>query len=84
MSQEFAAGGGFGGSGTTGGTCLETSLYKATDGKIEFIEYIQAGDPFPAFPGGTGTKKCTWTKLTKSADGGKQGFTSVKVAAGSF
>lgn len=68
--------------GTTGTTCTETSLYKATDGKIEFIEYIMAGTAFPPFPGGRGTKSCTWTRLSKAADGSKTSFDSVLVEAG--
>jgi hypothetical protein len=87
MNQDFTAQefkGGNTGNGTTGGTCLETSLYKATDGKIEFVELIQAGDAFPPFPGGKGTKACAWTRLTVASDGSKTGFTSVKVVAGTL
>lgn len=89
MSQEFtqdAAKGGSGstGSGATGAICTKSSLYKASDGKIEFVEYIGAGDTFPYFPGGSGTKKCTWTRLTIAADGGKASFTAVKVEAGTI
>lgn len=85
MSQEFTQDAFKVGNNTsTGSTCLETSLYKATDGKIEFIEYIAAGDAFPPFPGGNGTKKCTWTKLSKTSDGGKTSFTAVKVEAGTI
>lgn len=68
----------------TGAICPDTSLYKATDGKVEFIELVDAGAAFPPFPGGNGTKKCTWTRLTLSADGGKTSFTSVKVEAGTL
>jgi hypothetical protein len=87
MSQEFTQG--FGnGSGSTGGTtgsiCTETSLYKSTDGKIEFIEYIAAGDVYPPFPGGNGTKKTTWTRTTVASDGSRTSFTAVKVAAGTI
>ena len=87
MSQEFAQG--FGGgstttSGTTGGTCLKTGLYKATDGKIEFIVYFAVGDIFGKFPGGNRTKKCTWTKLSVAADGSRNSFTAVKVADGTL
>jgi len=41
MSQQEARGGGgnLGGS-TTGTICTKSGLYKTTDGKIEFIEYI--------------------------------------------
>lgn len=85
MSQEFTQGFGSGNGstgGATGSICAETSIYKATDGKIEFVLHIAAGDPFPGFPGGTGTKKCTWTKATLAADGSRRSFTAVKVAAG--
>ena len=68
--------------GTTGTTCTKTGLFKSTDGKIEFIEYIAAGDVFPPFPGGKGTKSCTWTRLSVSSDGSKTSFESVKVTAG--
>jgi hypothetical protein len=87
MSQELTqelTGGGIATTGTTGSKCTETSLYKASDGKIEFIEYVEAGAVFPPFPGGKGTKSCTWTRLTLASDGGKQSFTAVKVAAGTI
>jgi hypothetical protein len=87
MNQDFTQdfkGGNTSTGGATGGTCLETSLYKATDGKIEFVELIQAGDPYPPFPGGKGTKGCTWTRLSKTTDGSRTGFTSVKVVAGTL
>jgi hypothetical protein len=86
MSQEFAQGinGGGNSTGSTGSICTETSLYKASDGKIEFLELIADGETFPPFPGGTGTKKTTWTKTTVSGDGNKTSFTAVKVAAGSI
>jgi hypothetical protein len=88
MSQEFtqdaARGGNTTTSFTTGQICPETSLYKSTDGKIEFVEYIEAQTAFPPFPGGNGTKKGTWTRLSLASDGGKTGFTSVKVVAGTL
>lgn len=71
-------------SGSTGQTCLKTGLYKATDGKIEFIEYYSANDVFRPFPGGNGTKKCTWTKLSVTSDGSRTGFDAVKVEAGTI
>jgi hypothetical protein len=71
-------------SGATGQACLKTGLYKATDGKIEFIEYYSVDDVFRHFPGGNGTKKCTWTKLSVASDGNKTGFTAVKVEAGAI
>ena len=86
QSQDFLAGGGNGGttSYTTGQVCPKSGLWKATDGKVEIIEYIALNALFPAFGGGNGTKKCTWTRLTLAADGGKTSFTAVKVAAGSI
>lgn len=83
QAQEMTQGATIGGT-TTGSVCTETSLYKATDGKIEFLELIAAGDTFPPFPGGNGTKKTTWTKTTVASDGEKTSFTAVKVAAGSI
>jgi hypothetical protein len=85
MNQELIAGGGNGGSTTsfaTGTVCPETSLYKTFDGKIEVIEFYAAGDLFRAGPGGNGTKKCSWTRVTLASDGNKTSFTAVKVAAG--
>jgi hypothetical protein len=70
--------------GTTGSICGETSLYKATDGKMVFIEHIPAGTAFPPYPGGKGTKACTWTRLSKATDGGKTSFESVLVDAGTI
>lgn len=70
--------------GTTGTTCTKTSLYKSTDGKIEFIEYIAAGDIFPPFPGGRGTKSCTWTRLSVTSDGSRTSFTATKVEPGTL
>ncbi len=69
--------------GTTGGTCMVSGLYKATDGRIEFIQPFVVGDNFFAFPGGTAKSKCTWTLMSKSTDGSKSTFTAVRVAAGS-
>ena len=71
-------------SGNTGSTCMETSLYKASDGKVQFIEYIPAGTAFPPFPGGRGTKSCTWTRLSVAADGSKASFDSVLVEPGTL
>ena len=78
MSQESK----IGGSTASGATCTKTGLYKATDGKIEIIQYIYQGSPFPPFPGGTATGNCTWTALSPTADGSRKSFTAVKVAAG--
>jgi len=77
MSQESKAV-----STASGATCTKTGLYKATDGKIEIIQYIYQGSPFPPFPGGTAKTGCTWTALSSTADGSRKGFTAVKVAAG--
>jgi len=85
MSQEFTqdtAKGGTTTQGTTGGTCSVSGLYKATDGRIEFIQPFVVGDKFFPFPGGNAKSKCTWTLMSKSTDN-KTSFTAVKVAAGS-
>jgi len=39
---------------------------------------------FPPFPGGTGTKKGTWTRLSLAVDGAKTGVNAVKVEAGTL
>lgn len=82
MSQELRGGntGGF----ATGSNCPKTGLYKSTDGKIEFIEYIEQNSAFPAFPGGSGTKKCTWYRLSQATDGARSDFNAVKVAPGTL
>lgn len=87
MSQDLTLDSGKGGTtsgGSTGQTCTATGLYKATDGKIEFIEYIRKNTAFPPFPGGNGNKKCTWSALSPSSDGTRNSFTSVKVEAGTI
>ena len=84
MSQELKGGGNITTSFTTGQVCTKTGLYKSNDGKIEFIEYIALNSTFPPFPGGTGTKKCTWTRLSVTTDGTRSGFTSVMVDAGTI
>ena len=73
--QEFKIGGvtGF----TTGTTCPDTSLYKCTDGKVEYIENIAAGTAFPNFPGGNGKAKATWFRLTLANDGDRSSFAAV-------
>jgi hypothetical protein len=86
MNQELISGGGNGGNTTTsfatGSVCPKTGLYKTFDGKIEVIEYYAVGDLFRTGPGGNGTKKCTWTRVTLASDGGKTSYTAVKVVAG--
>ena len=67
--------------GKSGGICSQSGLYRATDGKIEFIQYFTAGESFFTFPGGTAQAKCTWTLMSKSTDN-RTTFTAVKVAAG--
>ncbi len=88
MNQELISGGGNGGSTTTsfatGTICPQTGLYKTFDGKIEVIEYYSAGDAFRPGPGGNGTKKCSWTRVTLSSDGSNTSFTAVKVEAGTI
>lgn len=83
MSQELRGGlGNNTGSYTTGQVCPKSGLWKTTDGKIEFIEYIVLNALFPAFPGGTGTKKGTWTRVTLATDGSRTSVDAVKVEAG--
>ncbi len=78
LAQEFKLGGtGF----ATGTICRETSLYKCTDNNIQFIQHIGAGDTFPPFPGGKGTSKTYWYKVTKTTDGGKTSFDAVVSSA---
>ena len=85
MSQELRGGGGnIGTSFTTGQVCPKTGLYKATDGKIEFIEYYALNDLFRTFPGGSGTKKCTWNRVTVASDGSRASLDAVKVAPGTL
>jgi hypothetical protein len=64
--------------GGTGTLCTDTSLYKATDNKVEYILHIAANTLFPNFPGGNGKGKCVWTKLTLAADGARKNFDAVK------
>ena len=78
MSQEQERVGG-NSPGGTGTICTDTSLYKTTDNKVEYIEHIAAGALFPSFPGGNGGGKCVWTKLTLAADGNRTKFDAVKV-----
>jgi hypothetical protein len=76
MSEEFTTSGkGF----TSGANCTDTSLYKCTDNKVEYIEHIPAGTLFPNFPGGNGKGKATWFKLTLATDGDRTRFDAVKV-----
>ena len=62
----------------TGAKCPETSLYKCTDNKVEYIEHISAGDPMPNFPGGNGKGIANWFKLTLANDGARKTFVAVK------
>lgn len=63
----------------TGTLCTETSLYKCTDNKVEYIQHIAAGTPFPNFPGGNGKGNANWFKLTLANDGARKTFDAVKV-----
>jgi hypothetical protein len=87
MSQEFSQDATTGGTtttkGTTGGTCMQSGLYKATDGRIEFIHPFVVGDKFFAFPGGNAKSKCTWTLMSKTVDN-RATFSAVKVEAGAI
>jgi hypothetical protein len=82
MQQELK--GGTGGGFATGTICTDTNLYKCTDNKVEYIEHIAAGSPFPNFPGGNGKGRATWFKITLATDGDRSGFDAVKVAAGTL
>ena len=85
MSQELRSGGGnTTTSYTTGQVCPKSGLWKSTDGKIEFIEFIVLNALFPPFPGGTGTKKGTWTRVSLASDGSRTSLDAVKVAAGTL
>jgi hypothetical protein len=76
MQIEFKkSGNGF----ATGATCTDTNLYKCTDNRVEYIEYIAAGDKFPNFPGGNSKGSATWFPLTVATDGNRQSFEAVKV-----
>jgi hypothetical protein len=77
MPQEFKTGGASG--FATGTTCTDTSLYKSTDNKVEYILHIAAGTLFPNFPGGNGKGKALWFKLTLATDGDRKSFDAVKV-----
>jgi hypothetical protein len=83
MSQEEQKVGG-NSPGGTGTLCTDTSLYKTTDNKVEYIEHIAAGTLFPNFPGGNGKGMCVWTKLTLAADGNRKTFDAVKVDDGTL
>lgn len=69
---------------TSGTTCPRTGLYKASDGKMEFVELVRKGDPFPKYPGGTGTNTAYWTAVTEATDGNKTSYDAVKVSAGTI
>lgn len=75
MQQEFKTGGlsGF----TTGTICTDTNLYKCTDNKVVYIEYVAAGSAFPNFPGGNGKSKAIWYRITLATDGDKADFKAV-------
>jgi hypothetical protein len=78
VQEEFKTGGVIG--LKSGTICQETSLYKCTDNKVEYIEHIAAGEPFPNFPGGNGKGTANWFKLTLANDGARKTFVAVKVA----
>ena len=79
MSQEFKKPGST--TGATGTTCTKTGLYKATDGKIEFVLSIRKGATFPKFP--TGNSNTFWTAVG-SSDASRDSYTSVLAPAGSI
>jgi hypothetical protein len=71
-------------SGKTGSVVLKNGLYKATDGKTEFIELLEQNQLFPPYPGGNGKSTCTWTRMSTATDGSRTSFQSVKVEAGTI
>jgi len=73
---EFKTGGGSG--FATGTICTDTNLYKCTDNKVVYTEYIAAGTAFPNFPGGNGKGKANWFKITEATDGGTSDFQAVQ------
>lgn len=75
MQTEFKTGGGTG--FVTGTICTDTNLYKCTDNKVVYIEYVAAGTAFPKFPGGNGKGSATWFKITLATDGDQTSFRSV-------
>ena len=75
MQQEFKTGGSNGFS--SGAICIDTNLYKCTDNKVVYIEYIAAGAAFPNFPGGNGKGGATWFPVTLATDGDKTDFKAV-------
>ncbi len=77
MSQDIfrTSGTGF----KTGAICNDTNLYKCTDNKVEYIEYIAAGEIFPNFPGGNGKGNANWFPITLATDGDRKTFDPVKV-----
>jgi hypothetical protein len=83
MSQiEFKTGGSSG--FATGTMCTDTNLYKCTDNRMVYLEYIPAGTPFPKSPSGNGKGNTTWYKVTKSTDGEQTSFKAALVDAGSL
>ena len=63
----------------SGATCTDTSLYKCTDNKVEYILHVAANTPFPNSPAGNGKGQATWFKLTLANDGARTNFDAVKV-----
>jgi len=84
MSQEQERVGGNSGGFGTGTICTDSNLYKCTDNKVEYIEYVAAGEAFPNFPGGNGKGKAVWNKITLATDGSRTSFNAVKVVAGTL
>ena len=72
---EFKTGGGT--AFTTGTICTDSNLYKCTDNKVVYIEYVSAGTAFPKFPGGNGKGNANWFKVTLATDGDQTSFRSV-------
>ena len=78
-SQQAKAAPAPGGSGTI---CSKTGLYKASDGRIEFVIMVEAGKPYPAFPGGSAAASTAWSKVG-TTDSSRQGFEAIAAPDGS-
>jgi hypothetical protein len=70
------------GTGRSGTICTKTGLYTATDGRIQFVTMVEAGNAYPAFPGGTANSSASWRKVG-TAEASKTSFDAVTAPAGS-
>ena len=72
---EFKTGGGT--AFVSGTICTDSNLYKCTDNKVVYIEYVPAGTAFPKLPGGNGKGNANWFKVTLASDGDQTNFKAV-------